>query len=162
MPPEGERSAVRRFRARLPSPVTLWTSGYDGGRAGLTVSSVLVADGEPGYVIGVIDPDSDLWETLHASGKAVVGLLDERHRGLADAFGYVIPAPGGPFKLGEWTDTEWGPALAGISWAGCALADADPSYAGWGLQVRLEIAYVEIAGEDARPIVHRRGRYFTF
>jgi flavin reductase (DIM6/NTAB) family NADH-FMN oxidoreductase RutF len=161
MPPEGERSAVRRFRSRLPSPVTLWTSVYDGRRAGLTVSSIIVADGEPGFVIGVLDPDSDLCETIRASSRAVVGLLDDRHRGLADAFGYVAPAPGGPFKLGEWTDTDWGPALAGVTWAGCELAVADPSYAGWGLQVRMEIRHVEIADADARPIVHQRGRYFA-
>ncbi len=161
MPPEGERSPVRRFRARVPSPVTLWTSEYDGTRAGLTVSSMLVADGEPGFVIGVLDPDSDLWETLRLSRRAVVGLLDEGHRQLADAFGYVAPAPGGPFKLGKWTATDWGPALAGVSWAGCELSDADPPYAGWGVQVRLEIRYVEIVADTMRPLVHRRGRYLT-
>ena len=48
LPPESERSPVRRFRGRLPSPVGLWTTAYDGKRAGLTVSSMLVADGEPG------------------------------------------------------------------------------------------------------------------
>src|SRR5688500_2047994 len=42
--PEEERSPVRRFRRRLPSAVTLWTGP---GPAGLTVSSTLVADGDP-------------------------------------------------------------------------------------------------------------------
>ncbi len=60
LPPEEERSPVRRFRGRLPSPVTLWTSVHNGERAGLTVSSMLVANGEPGYVLGVLDPESDL------------------------------------------------------------------------------------------------------
>lgn len=157
--PESERDPVRRLRGRLPSPVTLWTSEHDGARAGLTVSSMLIANGDPGLVIGVIDPDSELWETLHASGRAVVGLLDNRHRQLADAFGYVAPAPGGPFRLGDWTDTEWGPSLAGVSWAGCRLTDADPPHAGWGLLIRLEIRHVELAADDATPVVHRRGRY---
>jgi Flavin reductase like domain len=158
LPPEEERSPVRRFRARLPSPVTLWTSGYDDERAGLTISSVLVADGSPGLVVGVVDPESDLWDTLRSSGRAVVGILEHRHRSLADAFGYVAPAPGGPFRLGEWQHTDWGPALTGITWAGCVLTDADPPRAGWGLQVRLEIAHVEL-GPDEQPLVHRRGRY---
>ena len=43
--PEEDRSAVRRLRGRLAAPVTLWTAP---GPAGLTVSSMLVADGEPG------------------------------------------------------------------------------------------------------------------
>ena len=160
LPPEGDRNPVRRFRGRLASPVTLWTSVYAGERAGLTVSSVLVANGEPGHVVGVIDPDSDLWDTLRSSGRAVVGVLDDRHRALADAFGYVVPAPGGPFKLGSFEESEWGPVLAGTTWAGCSLADHVP--VGWGLQVRLEIAQVVVSdSDDAGGLVHRRGRYFT-
>src|SRR6266536_511576 len=38
------RSAARRFRGRLVAPVTVWTAGGTGDGAGLTVSSVLVAD----------------------------------------------------------------------------------------------------------------------
>jgi flavin reductase (DIM6/NTAB) family NADH-FMN oxidoreductase RutF len=146
----------------LPSPVGLWTTAYDGKRAGLTVSSMLVADGEPGYVIGLIDPESDLWGTLRLAGTAVVALLGEPHRQLADAFGYVAPAPGGPFRLIDWTDTAWGPAPVGVStWAGCTLVDQDPPEVGWGLQVQLEIVHVELTGEEVPALVHRRGRYTT-
>lgn len=158
-PPEGDRNPVRRFRGRLPSPVTLWTAAYAGERAGLTVSSVLVADGEPGHVVGIIDPDSDLWDTLRSSRRAVVAVLDDRHRALADAFGYVAPAPGGPFKLGTFEPSNWGPVLAGTTWAGCVLADPDPPTLGWGLQVHLQIESVSVV-EDTGSLVHRRGRYF--
>lgn len=161
LPPESERGPVRRLRGRLPSPVSLWTSAYDGTPAGLTVSSVMIADGDPGYVVGLIDPDSDLWETLRQSGKGVVGLLGEPHRQLADAFGYVAPAPGGPFRMAEWIDTEWGPALAGTTWTGGTLTSADPPAVGWALEVRLEIEHVQLTADDQRPIVHRRGRYYV-
>ncbi|MBB5982193.1 flavin reductase family protein [Kribbella solani] len=162
LPPENERSPVRRFRGRLPSPVGLWTTAHEGERAGLTVSSMLVADGEPGYVLGLIDPDSDLWETLRKARTAVVALLGEPHRQLADAFGYVAPAPGGPFRLIDWTDTDWGPAPAGaITWAGCTLVDPDPPEVGWAVQVQLEIVHVELAADDVPALVHRRGRYVT-
>lgn len=162
LPPESERSPVRRFRGRLPSPVTLWTSSYGGKRAGLTVSSMLVADGDPGFVIGLIDPDSDLWETLREARTAVVSLLGEPHRQLADAFGYVAPAPGGPFRLIDWTDTAWGPAPVGVTtWAGCTLVSPDPAEVGWGLQVQLEIVHVELGADDVPALVHRRGRYST-
>ena len=160
LPPEEERGPVRRFRGRLASPVTLWTSRYADERAGLTVSSMLVADGEPGFVLGVLDPESDLWDAVRGSGRAVVTILEDRHRGLADVFGYVAPAPGGPFRLGAWDETEWGPALSDTTWAGCTLADTDPPSLGWGLLVRLQIAQVSL-GPDSSALVHRRGRYHS-
>jgi len=159
VPPENERSAVRRFRGRMPSPVSLWTASHDGTRSGLTVSSVMVADGEPGYVLGLLDPDSDLCDTLQESRRAVVSLLTDEHQQLADAFGYVAPAPGGPFRMAEWSDTDWGPALSGASWAGCRLGDDEPVRTGWSVLARLEIVHVELDPGDAAPIVHRRGRY---
>ena len=160
LPPESERSPVRRLRGRLPSPVGLWTTSYAGERAGLTVSSMLIADGEPGFVLGLIDPDSDLWGTLRSAKTAVVSLLGEGHQQLADAFGYVAPAPGGPFRMLEWIDTEWGPAPVGVTtWAGCRLVSDTPPELGWSLQVTLEIAHVELAPDNLPPIVHRRGRY---
>jgi flavin reductase (DIM6/NTAB) family NADH-FMN oxidoreductase RutF len=160
MPAEPDRSPVRRFRGRLASPVTLWTSTHRERPAGLTVSSVLVADGEPGYLVGILDPLSDLWDALRESGTAVVTMLDWQHRQLADQFGYVAPAPGGPFASGDWLETRWGPSLVGASaWAGCRLVDPPATRLGWGLQVQLEVEHVEI-GEDSPPLIHRRGRYF--
>jgi flavin reductase (DIM6/NTAB) family NADH-FMN oxidoreductase RutF len=162
LPPESERSPVRRLRGRLPSPVSLWTSAHAGKRAGLTVSSVLIADGDPGLVIGLIDPQSDLWDVLRAEGAAVVALLGEPHRRLADAFGYVAPAPGGPFRLIDWADTKWGPAPAGVgAWAGGTLVDENPPAAGWALQVQLHIEHVELDLDDVPALVHRRGRYVS-
>ena len=160
--PEGDRSAVRRLRGRLASPVTLWTAEHAGERAGLTVSSVLVADGEPGCVIGVLDPLSDLYDALIASGRAVVAVLGWPDRALADAFGYVAPAPGGPFTLGEFVASEWGPVFAGAeSWAGCALSSRAPESTGWGGSLQLDIEPGELR-EPAETLVHRRGRYARF
>ncbi|HEV2885913.1 MAG TPA: flavin reductase family protein [Jatrophihabitans sp.] len=161
LPPEADRSPVRRLRGRLASPVTLWTAGPAGNRAGLTVSSLLVADGEPGYVAGVLDPLSELWDALRDTGAAVVTLLSWQHRQLADAFGYVAPAPGGPFRLADWSQTDWGPALDGAAgWAGCRLSDRPPVPLGWGLLVQLEVVHTEF-GDEQPPLIHRRGRYLT-
>jgi flavin reductase (DIM6/NTAB) family NADH-FMN oxidoreductase RutF len=161
LPPESDRSPVRRLRGRLASPVTLWTAGSAADRAGLTVSSLLVADGQPGYVAGVLDPLSELWDALRATGAGVVTVLSWQHRQLADAFGYVAPAPGGPFRLADWHQTEWGPALVGATgWAGCRLGDRPPVELGWGLLVQLEVVHAEF-GEDHPPLIHRRGRYLT-
>lgn len=187
MPAEPDRSPVRRLRGRLASPVTLWTAGGPGPdtpRAGLTVSSVLIADGEPGHIVGVIDPLSDLWDSVRAGGAAVVTILDWRQRQLADMFGYVAPAPGGPFAAAQWRQSAFGPVLAAdpaVDWAGCRLAEEPARELGWGLLVTLTIVEVHLAvdarqagaaqtansaaGQDSAdatplaPLVHRRGRY---
>lgn len=156
--PEPDRDPARRLRGRLGTAVTLWTSGTGAGeRAGLTVSSLMVAGGEPGRVLALLDPDSDLADVLADTGRAVLHLLRWPQRGLADAFAYVAPAPGGPFTLGEFLDTGYGPRLAGCdSWAELALEDART--VGWSQLVtcRLERA---VLGQETDPLVHRRGRY---
>lgn len=167
LPPEDQRSPVRRLRGRLTAPVTLWTSelatsepsDVAGERAGLPVSAVLVVDGEPGLVLGLLDEDSELWEVLHRSERFAVSVLRWEHRGLADAFAGVVPAPGGAFALSGWTSTPWGPVPDGVStWAGCRLREAKPI--GWALAVEAEIEHVEL-GDDPDPLLHRRGRYLT-
>ena len=148
---------VRRLRGRLGGAVTLWTSSADGERAGLTVSSVMVAPGEPACVLALLDPASELAETLTASGRAVLQLLQWRHRALAEVFAGLAPAPGGPFAQVALDDTAWGPRVADVgSWAGLALDDS--RNVGWSSLVTCVVERVEL-GEDDEPLVHRRGRY---
>jgi flavin reductase (DIM6/NTAB) family NADH-FMN oxidoreductase RutF len=152
--PDGD--PVRRLRGRLGGSVTLWTSGDD-PRAGLTVSSVMVAGGEPGRLLGLIDPDSHLRDVLGETGRAVVHLLEWEHRDLAEAFAGQLPSPGGPFRMGEWEETDHGPRLAtASSWASVELESTQAL--GWSDLVVTQIVGVEL-GEDVEPLVHRRGRY---
>jgi flavin reductase (DIM6/NTAB) family NADH-FMN oxidoreductase RutF len=152
--PEHERSAVRRLRGRLAAAVTLWTAP---GPAGLTVSSTLVADGEPGRLLGLIDEDSDLWAAGSAAGRFAVAPLGPAHRQLADRFAGLLPAPGGLFAAGRWTETAYGPVPADVgTWVGCRL-DSAREY-GWGLLVEATIEGIELAAEAA-PLVHYRRRY---
>lgn len=148
---------ARRFRGRLGGAVTLWTSGAGQDRAGLTVSSLMVAAGEPASVLGLLDPDSDLATTLSRTGRAVVQLLEWRHRELAEVFAGVAPAPGGMFAHVDFTDTPWGPRVADVTtWAGVSLTDARE--VGWSTLVTCVMDHAEI-GEDGDVLVHRRGRY---
>ena len=159
VPPEGDRDPLRRVRGRMPAPVTVWTAGSGSGRRGLTVSSVLVADGVPGQVLGLIDADSDFWES--APQTCVVNILGGEHKFLADAFAGTVPAPGGPFTLGEWSDSEWGPVLAPTAgWLGVRLDGPAPRAVGWGLLVQGTIESVSVG--DAEALVHLRGRYRAF
>jgi len=152
--PEGD--PVRRLRGRLGGTVTLWTSGAE-PRAGLTVSSVMVAGGEPGRLLALVDPDSDLREVLGETGRAVVHLLEWAHRDLAEAFAGQLPSPGGPFRMGEWEQTDHGPRLVtASSWAAVELESAQT--VGWSDLLVTRIVDV-VLGDDAEPLVHRRGRY---
>ena len=155
--PESGRDAARRLRARTGGVVSLWTSGQGEARAGLTVSSYLVATGEPSRILGLIDPDADFFDALGATRKAVVQLLRWEHHQLADAFAGVGPAPGGPFRQASFVDTEFGPRLAdATTWADVTLESVEQ--VGWSALVTCVLAEVTL-GEEPDPLVHRRGRY---
>jgi len=156
---------VRRLRGRLGGRVSLWTTGGEGSaaspssasQAGLTVSSVMVANGDPARVLGLLDPDSDLRDVLEVTGVAVVQLLHWQHRGLAEAFGGTAPAPGGPFRSGDFTRTDWGPRLADAStWTGVRVESIVP--VGWSVLATCVVERLEV-GDDEQPLLHRRGRY---
>jgi len=152
--PEPDRSLVRRLRGRLAGAVTLWTAP---GPAGLTVSSTLVADGDPGRVLGLIDEESDLWEAVRAGGRFAVTVLGAGDQQLADRFAGLMPAPGGLFTGGAWTDTDFGTVPAGAgTWAGCRLESHRPC--GWALLVEGIIETVRL-DRAAAPLLHVRGRY---
>ncbi|WP_372444594.1 flavin reductase family protein [Micromonospora humida] len=152
--PTGQRSPARRLRGRLAAPVTLWTAP---GPAGLTVSSTLVAEGEPDRLLGLVDPEADLWTAIEDAGRFAVAPLGPSHRQLADRFAGLFPSPGGLFATDAWTDTPYGPVPADAgSWAGCRL-DTAREY-GWALLVEATIETVEIVA-DTPPLLHHRGRY---
>lgn len=159
--PEPDRDPVRRLRGRLGGAVSLWTAGAGSSRAGLTVTSLLVAPGDPGRVLGLVDPDSELADAVQTTRRAVVQLLSWAHRDLADAFAGVAPAPGGPFRGAGWHQTDWGPRLDGVSaWVGIRFDGVEPLEHRVGWSVLLDGVVEEVrVGEDAAPLVHRRGRY---
>lgn len=149
---------VRRFRGRVGGAVSLWTTGVGASRAGLTVTSYVVAHGDPAHVIGLVDPESELADAVGETEVAVVQLLEWRHRDVAQTFAGLMPSPGGLFRVGEWLETEWGPALSDAgAWAGVRILGR-PRTAGWSLVLEGAIEHVEL-GESAEPLFHRRGRY---
>jgi flavin reductase (DIM6/NTAB) family NADH-FMN oxidoreductase RutF len=155
--PEGDRDAVRRLRGRLGGTVSLWTAGAPDERAGLTVSSWLVAGGEPGRVLALLDPDADFTDVLLYTGRAVLQLLAWEDRDLADAFAGTAPAPGGPWRMAQWEDTDHGPRLQhAVTWA--TLEVESDVEAGWSRLVTCLLGEV-VVGDDVDPLVHRRGRY---
>ena len=159
------RDPGRQFRGRLGGRVSVWTSGTGAQRAGLTVSSLMLVPGEQWTVLACLDPDADLTTRLQGTGTAVINLLDAPHRGLAEIFAGLAPAPGGPFAWGEWLDTSWGPVLResgrlpGVhTWAGVRLLGH--RQLGYQQVVACRIEHIEL-GEDAEPLLTYSGRYST-
>lgn len=152
----GEPDPVRSFRGRIGGAVSLWTTGSGADRAGLTVSSLMVANGSPGRVLGLLDPDASFTERLEGTGRCIVQLLEWGDRDLADAFGGVAPAPGGPFALRTWTETAYGPVLDDRTHARAQLESLVET--GWSALATLVIEEIVVV-EDRRPLEHRRGRY---
>ncbi len=152
-----EPDPVRRFRGRLGAAVTLWTAGTGHDRAGLTVTSLMVAGGEPGRVLALLDPDADLTAALEGTGRAVVQLLSWRHRQLAEAFAGTAPAPGGAFRAATFTEVAAGPLLADAgTWAEVSLEDVRD--VGWSRLVTCTLDTVTVEDDD-EPLLHRRGRW---
>lgn len=146
---------ARRLRGRLGGAVTLWT----GGGAGLTVTSVLLANGEPARLLALLDPDSDLVDGLRASGRAVVSLLSWADRDLAEAFAGTAPAPGGPFRMAEFHETGHGPRLARAATYAEVELEGEQEV-GWSVLVTCRIAHAVVGDEDGPMLGHRRGRFF--
>lgn len=156
--PAAQRRDSRRFRGRLAATATLWTAGTGRARAGLTVASTVLADGEPPRLLGLIDPLSDLADSVADAGRFTVQLLAYRQQRLAEQFSGRMPAPGGVFAQDEWADTDWGPVVSGTpGWLGCRL-DASTEFA-WSLRIEATVEHIVLAADD--PVLgHYRGRYW--
>lgn len=150
---------VRQLRGRLGGTVTLWTAGDSSNRAGLTVSSVMVARGEPDSVVALIDPDSALAELLDDTHTAVMSLLNWEHRDLAEMFAGTAPAPGGAFAQSEFVEVPgYGFRPAAVTtWA--ALTVASTVALGWSSLITARIDDLSIAPQSRGGLGHYRGRF---
>lgn len=152
-----QRDPLRAFRGQLVAPVTVWATDGPRGPVGLTVSSLLAVPGEVGRLIGLLDPLSELTESLLENERATVSVLPQSRQGLAEIFAGLAPAPGGRFAATEWGQTQWGPVLGLAStWAGVRLESSREL--GYSLEVSCLIEQVEIQAATP-PLVHFRGRY---
>lgn len=156
-PDKGTRAPARRFRGRLVAPVTVCTSGSGADATGLTVASLLVAEGEPSLVIALINDLTDLYERIVASRRFVVHVASQADRVLADRFAGLRPSPGGLFVGTSVEGSPWGPVLADLpNRAFCRLVSTDD--VAYQRLVRAEIEKIEVDPlED--PLAYFRGRY---
>lgn len=157
--PLEEREPARRLRGRLVAPVTVWTARYaDGKAAGITVSSMLVAEGAPPEVLGLVDPLSDFWDAAQETGSFVIQVMSAEQTAIAEKF--ALRVPGNPFDGEELLATAWGPAIARVrTRAGCRLLGSID--AGYARLVRARLDEIVLDERRERPLVHFRGGYLT-
>lgn len=112
--PEDQRHPIRRFRGRLAAPVTIVTAGTPEDHTGLTVSSLMVAEGEPARIHFLLGDQSYLWDRIRQYGTFTVHVLDYDHRKLSGRFAGVDPSPGGPFAGIDTEPSDHGPIITSI------------------------------------------------
>lgn len=152
--PAADRRIDRRLRARLVGPVTVWTAGTGTNRAGLTVSAVLVAEGDPAVLVGFIDPLSDLYDMVLERGRFLVHVLGTGDQRLAGMFAGSYPAD--PFAEVVTVEGIFGPVISGTRHlVGCELLGAED--VGFQALVRGRIESIELLGSS--PLVRYRGQY---
>lgn len=156
-PPPSQRDPARRFRGRLAAPVTILTAGSGKDRTGLTVSSLVVVEGETPRLISIISPATDLWDRMADTSTFVTHVCTTADRSLADVFAGIRPSPGGPFADLEVGQTEWGPAIGRLPHRASCRVETMREL-GWTGVVEATIDLIE-AGELVDPLVYFRGEY---
>jgi flavin reductase (DIM6/NTAB) family NADH-FMN oxidoreductase RutF len=155
--PEELRDPVRRFRGRLTAPVTIVTAGVADAPAGLTVSSLMVAEGDPARLYLLVGPATDLYEAIMDTGHFIVHVLSSRDRRLSDVFAGLRPSPGGPFAGLDLDQTRWGPTITSIEdRAFCTLNHVEEE--SFVAILAATIDDVSVA-ELADPLAYFRGSY---
>jgi 3-hydroxy-9,10-secoandrosta-1,3,5(10)-triene-9,17-dione monooxygenase reductase component len=151
------REPARQLRGRFARGVTVWTAGGSESRTALTMSSVLIDEGEPPVVLGLINDTTDLYETVTSTRRFVMHLLRAEHHILSDRFAGHRPAPGGMFSDLEVEDTEWGPVISLFEErAFCRLVDEIDT--GFHKLLHAHIDKIEPAELDD-PLIYFRGKY---
>ena len=167
------RDPVRRLRGHLVLPVTVWTAGTDGRRrghrersepgaetmppVGLTVSSVVLSQGAPPMLAGLISPASDFADVLiaSASGRFVVQLLGSGHRRLAQHFAGELPAPE---ELLLTRPSPHGPLLEKVpDRLFCRMTGNKPF--GWSLLVEAEVEGTEVGDPAGKGLAWYHGGF---
>lgn len=157
VPEPDERDRTRRFRGRLTAPVTIVTAGTGDKRTGLTVSSLMVVEGEPPHIVMVVGPTSDLWDLIDETGRLIVHVCRQSENGRADVFAGLRPSPGGVFADSPTEMTEWGPVLTDIpDRAYCTVSEREEL--GYSGLVTARIDEVEVSNIN-NPLVYFRGKY---
>lgn len=154
--PVEAKTAGRSLRGRLAGPVTIWTARGPDGDFGLTMSSVLVADGDPPQILGLLSSTTDLYEVVADTKRFVLHVLERKDWKLADIFAGLRPNPGGPFAGLSPEESDYGPVLPSPVTAFCTVTSIES--VGYHELIRATLDRLD-AGPLTDPLIHFRGHY---
>jgi len=151
------RDPARRLRGRLTAGVAVFTAGTLPRATGLTVSSLLVAQGNPDRILALVDEETA--DDIATAGRFVVHVLAEGQQAISDRFAGLRPSPGGLFHNLDVRQTDYGPVLeVARNRAFCTWERAEEI----GYHTFLVGVIEKIEVEDlGAPLVYYRGRYRT-
>jgi 3-hydroxy-9,10-secoandrosta-1,3,5(10)-triene-9,17-dione monooxygenase reductase component len=154
-----DRDPGRRFRGRLATPVTAWTSESPAtGRAAITVASLMIGEGAPSTIFGLIDPLSTFVDAVTSSRRFVVHIVPEGRYRLADQLAGRSHTALDRFADVAVSTSGWGPVIDDLtSRAYCSVLDVDP--VGAALLVSGVIDEIDLEDPAPEPLVYLRGYY---
>ena len=143
----------------MAAPVTAWTSESPAtGRAAITVASVMIVEGAPPTVLGLVDPLSTFVDAVTSSCRFVVHIVPEARYRLADQLAGRSPTALDRFADVAVSMSTWGPVLDDLtSRAYCTLLDV--KRVGEALLVHGAIDEVDLEDRAPEPLVYLRGYY---
>lgn len=155
--PQNDRDPARRFRGRLAAPVTIVTAGDADQRVGLTVSSIVVAEGEPSRVYFLVGSTTDLFYAMEETGRFIVHVCEQGDEAIADVFAGLRPSPGGMFVDLDVEQSPYGPVLLDMGTrAFCTYQGGDEET--YSFVASGEIDHLDLSEIDD-PLVYFRGEY---
>ncbi len=157
--PPDLRDPARQLRGRLASGVTVVTAGDESGQTGLTVSSLLVAEGQPSRVVLLLGEVNDLWDVVQRTSRFVMHVLEGEDRAWSDRFAGLRPSPGGLFAGLEVIPGAWGPVVA--PWPTRAFCTVEQTIETGNFQLVVAVADQIELTDVTDPLVFFRGRYRT-
>jgi flavin reductase (DIM6/NTAB) family NADH-FMN oxidoreductase RutF len=109
-----DADAFRLGMRQLAAGVSIVTTRYGKGRAGMTATAVCSVSAEPPQLLVCVHQDSETYGAIRESGVLCVNLLDQRHEDLARCFAGMTGKQGEErFAEGSWTEMQTGaPKLA--------------------------------------------------
>ena len=158
-PPVDDMDPVRRLRGQLNAPVTVWTTyADDRSQIGITVSSLLIAEGDTPSIMGLISPLSDFWDAVQVTKRFIVHVLSADQVDIAERF--ALRYPGDLFEGLSTTRSDHGPLLEDVPTRAKCSVTAQLE-AGWSTLLKGALEEATATEDPPLPLVHYRGHYLT-